>query len=225
MKTRLTVAVVASALLVGTAGLVVAQDAVKVDSAHYKVIFENPSVRVLRVNYAPGATSKMHQHPDSIVVFLADGKTRFESPDGKTQDVEGKANTALYIPATTHKPTNTGTSTNDAILVEFRSPKAGTATLPTQRPNTEIKPLADGPYASASMVTLAPGFSEPAGTTHDFDQVVIALGPTETSLSIAGKPAKTTWKRGDVSFIGRGTPHESKVTSASGQNVVIVAIK
>jgi len=225
MKTGLSVAVVVSALVVATPGLVIAQDAVKTDPAHYKVIFENPSVRVLRIHYAPGATSKMHQHPDSIAVFLADAKTRFLTPDGKTQDIEAKADSATYSAATTHNPTNTGTSAVDAILVEFRSPKPGTATLPTERPNTEIKPLADGPYGSAYLVTLGPKFSEPAGTTHDYDQVVIALGPIDTSLSIAGKPAKTTWTRGDVSFIGRGVAHESKVTGAKGQNVIIVAIK
>jgi quercetin dioxygenase-like cupin family protein len=167
----------------------------------------------------------MHQHPDSIAVFLTGGKTRFETPDGKTQEIEGKADTATYTPAGTHKPSNTGTSDVDAILVEFRSPTPGTAALPTERPNTEIKPLADGPYGAAYLVTLGPKFSEPAGTKHDYDQVVIALGPIETSLAIDGKPAKTTWTRGDATFIGRGVPHESKVTGTKGQNVIIVAIK
>jgi beta-alanine degradation protein BauB len=225
MKTGLSVAIVVSAFVVATPALVIAQDAVKVDPAHYKVVFENPSVRVLKIHYAAGETSKMHQHPDSIAVFLVDGKTRFETPDGKTQDIDAKADSATYSPAGTHKPTNTGTSALDAILVEFRSPKPGTATLPTERPNTQIKPLAEGAYGSAYLVTLAPQFSEPAGTTHDYDQVVIALGPIETSLAIAGKPAKTTWARGDATFIGRGVAHESKVTGATGQNVVIVAIK
>ena len=45
------------------------------------------------------------------------------------------------------------------------------------------------------------------------------------SLSIDGKPAKTTWARGDVQFIGRGTPHEAKNTSGKPVEFVIVAIK
>src|SRR5688572_13210956 len=32
------------------------------------------------------------------------------------------------------------------------------------------------------------------------------------SLAIDGKPAKTTWQRGEVVFIGRGVAHESKNT-------------
>src|SRR5688572_2190633 len=44
-----------------------AQDAVTTDPAHYKVLFENASVRILKIDYAVGAKSKMHKHPDAIV--------------------------------------------------------------------------------------------------------------------------------------------------------------
>jgi len=54
---------------------------------------------------------------------------------------------------------------------------------------------------------------------------VIALGPAEMSLSIDGKPAKTSWARGDVQFIGRGVPHESKNTGGKPVDFIIVAIK
>ena len=36
-----------------------AQDPVKVDPAHYKLLLENPSVRVLQITYPAGATSRM----------------------------------------------------------------------------------------------------------------------------------------------------------------------
>ena len=45
------------------------------------------------------------------------------------------------------------------------------------------------------------------------------------SLSIDGKPAKTTWARGDVQFIGRGVAHESKNTGGKPVEMVIIAIK
>ena len=35
-----------------------AQDAVKVDPAHYKVVFENESVRVLKIGYAPAGRAR-----------------------------------------------------------------------------------------------------------------------------------------------------------------------
>lgn len=202
-----------------------AQDPVKVAPEHYSVITENASVRVLKITYAPGSKAAMHHHPDSIVVPLAASKVRFASPDGKSQDVELAADTAMYTPAGTHSPTNIGTGPVDAILIEFKGAKPGTATLPTGRPNMASKPLAEGPYGTANLNTAAPAFHEPAGTKHDYDQVVIALDAASMSLALDGKPAKTSWKRGDVQFIGRGVAHESKNTGTKPVNFVIIAVK
>jgi len=158
------------------------------------------------------------------VVPLVTSKVRFATPDGKTTDAELAQDSAMYSPAGTHNPKNIGTVPVSAILVEFKGAAPGKATLPTSRPGMTIKPLADGPYGAAFLSTASPSFAEPAGTKHDFDQVVIALGPTPMSLSIDGKPAKTTWKRGEAVFIGRGVAHESKSTGGTA-DVVIVAVR
>jgi len=206
-------------------GAALAQDPVKVDPTHYKVLVDNASVRVLKVDYAPGAKSTMHQHPDSIVVPLSDGKVRFNLPDGKSEDSDLPNESAMYTPAGTHSPTNLGKVRIDAVLVEFKAPKPGTAVLPTTRAGMTIKQLAEGPRAVALRTTADPSFQEPAGSKHDFDQVVIALGPTQMSLSIDGKPARTSWARGDVQFIGRGVAHESKNTGGKPVEYIIIAIK
>jgi oxalate decarboxylase/phosphoglucose isomerase-like protein (cupin superfamily) len=88
-----------------------------------------------------------------------------------------------------------------------------------------MKVLAEGARGSAVRATADPAFHEPAGSTHDFDQLVIALGTGQMSLAIGGKPAKTTWTRGDVAFIPRGTPHESKNAGGKPIDFIIVAIK
>jgi quercetin dioxygenase-like cupin family protein len=213
-----------SALLVWS-GTAFAQDPVKVDPTHYKVVFENASVRVLKVDYAPGSKSIMHQHPDAIVVALSASKVRFATPDGKSTDSELASESAMYTPAGTHSPSNIGTGRVDALLVEFKAAAPGKAALPTSRPNMTIKVLAEGPHATAYRTTADPTFQEPAGTKHDFDQVVIALGSVGLSLSIDGKPAKTTWARGDAVFIGRGVPHEAKNTGGKPGDTIIIAIK
>ena len=202
-----------------------AQDAVKVDPGHYKVLVDNASVRVIKVQFAPGSKSPMHSHPDAMLVALGDAKARFTFPDGKTQDVELTKEAALYTPAFTHAPDNTGTTPVDAILVEFKSKAPGTAALPTSRPGMQIATLVESPRAIAYKTTAAPDFHEAAGTTHDFDQVVIALGSADMSLAVEGKPPVTKWKRGDVRFIGRGVKHESKNTSGKPIEFAIVAIR
>jgi hypothetical protein len=77
----------------------------------------------------------------------------------------------------------------------------------------------------ASVTTADTTFHEAAGAKHEFDQVVIALGPGQLSLAVDGKPAKTTWARGDAVFIGRGVAHEAKNTAGKPVDMVIVAIK
>ena len=203
----------------------VAQDPVKVDPAHYKVVFENASVRLLKIHYPAGEKSAMHQHPDTIVVPLAPSKVRFAMPGGKSEDLDMANESATYAPAGTHSPENIGTGPIEAVLVEFKSAAPGTATLPTSRDNMAMKALAEGPRAVAYRMTADPKFQEPAGSKHDYDQIVIALDSTQMSLAIDGKPAKTTWARGDVQFIGRGVPHEAKNASVKPADFVIVFIR
>jgi beta-alanine degradation protein BauB len=223
MKASYALSMVSLALLY--AGTAWAQDPVKVDSTHYKVMLDNSSVRVLRINYAPGSKSTMHQHPDSIVIPLAASKVRFSTPDGKAQDTDLPSDSAMYTPAGTHSPENIGTERVDAILVEFKAPTPGTASLPASREGMDAKVLAEGPRATAHRVTAAPTFEEPAGSKHDYDQVVIALAPAQMALSLDGKPAKTTWARGDMQFIGRGVAHGSKNMSGKPIEYVIVSVK
>ena len=95
-------------------------DPVKVDAKHYKVEFENESVRVLRISYAPGEKSVMHYHPNAVAVYITDGNTRMTTPDGKTQEMAVKAGAAAWTPAGSHLPQNTGDKRFEVILVELK---------------------------------------------------------------------------------------------------------
>jgi beta-alanine degradation protein BauB len=223
MKSLKPLALVSSILVASAA--IGAQDPVQVDPAHYKVLIDNAVVRVLKINYAVKGTSSMHVHPDAIVLPLAASKVRFATPDGKSEDRDMASETALYTPAGPHKPTNIGTGPIDAILVEFKAKTPGKATLPTSRPGMTINVLAEGPYGMAYKSTAAPTFAEAAGTKHEYDQIVIALGAAQMSLSLDGKPAKTSWVRGDAVFVGHGVAHEAKNTGGKPVDFVIVAIK
>jgi quercetin dioxygenase-like cupin family protein len=206
-------------------GVTLAQDPVNVDAGHYKVLFENATVRALKIDYAAGAKSPMHRHPDAIVVPLKSSKVRFTMPDGTSEERDLASESALYTPAATHSPTNLGTEPIDAVLIEFKAPAPGKAEIPMARPGLGIKVLAEGRYGAAHRITAEPTFQEPPGSKHDYDQVVIALGPSSMWLSIDGKPPKTTWSRGEVTFIGRDIPHEGKNLGDAPADYVIIAIK
>jgi quercetin dioxygenase-like cupin family protein len=202
-----------------------AQDPVKVDSGHYKVLLDNAAVRVLKIAVPVGEKTPMHAHPDAILVPLDSGKARFTMPDGKSEDQELVKETAAYTPAFTHVGANIGATKLDAILVEFKAAAAGTATLPAARPGIQMTPLAESPRALAFKSTAAADFEEPAGTTHEFDQVVIALGAADMTIALEGKTPTTKWQRGDVQFVPRGVKHAAKNTSGKPIEFIIVAIR
>ena len=104
----------------GFSALVHAQDAVKVDAKHYSVVSENAQVRILRVHYGAHEKSIMHSHPATVAVFLTDGKGKFTSPDGKSQDFAVKAGDAMYSAASTHLPENSADQPLDLIVIELK---------------------------------------------------------------------------------------------------------
>ncbi len=97
-----------------------AQDAVKVDPKHYTVISENAELRILKIHYGAHEKSIMHSHPDSVAVALNDSTVQFTTADGKKDIKTFKAGDAVFTPAGTHLPENTGDKGMDIILVELK---------------------------------------------------------------------------------------------------------
>ncbi len=97
-----------------------AQDATKVDAKHYKVVFENDEVRVLRINYGAHEKSVMHYHPEGVAIFLTGGKGKFTFPDGTTQNIEWNAGDTIWMPATKHLPENLSDEPFELIQVEMK---------------------------------------------------------------------------------------------------------
>lgn len=104
-----------------------AQDAVKVDAKHYKVLLENDQVRVLRIKYNPKEKSVMHEHPANVVVFLSGSQTKFTLADGSTTEASPKPGEVGFGEAVKHLPENIGNTPVDAVLVELKSKAAMTA--------------------------------------------------------------------------------------------------
>ena len=201
-----------------------AQDPVTVNPKNYHIVVDNPQVRVLHVIVGPGEKTVMHEHPDNVTVLLTDGKITFTGADGKSETRETKAGQAMWSGAQKHMGTNAGTTALEAIVVELKGTAAPKAVLPASRPNIARTTLLENPRADVFKFTADAAFKEAPGTTHDYDQVLIALAPTAISLDVDGK-TKTTWKPGDVAFIGRGQKHQAQNTSGKPQDMVVVAIK
>ncbi len=96
--------------------------AVAADPDHYAVEFENDVARLLRITYGPGETSVMHEHPETCSVSLTDASWSMTAPSGEVTEEDPSSIGAISCenPASVHSPANTGTSTNEVILVEWK---------------------------------------------------------------------------------------------------------
>src|SRR5690349_7282800 len=99
-----------------------AQDPVKVDPAHHKVEIDNADVRVLRIVFAPGETAPLHEHPNSVAVFLAGGTTRLTPPGQKPTENPQQRGDVVLVNAGKHTVVNTGKTRTEIILVELKKP-------------------------------------------------------------------------------------------------------
>lgn len=203
-----------------------AQDPVKVDAKHYKVVAENERVRVLKATYGAGEKSVMHEHPDAFAVYLTDTKVRFHLPDGTSApDATGKAGDVLVTPAGKHSPENLGAAI-EVFVVEVKpgvktpEPVKGAVPPPSGAGVTRTT-IVTGPHGEAVLMKTEAGFSEPAGSTHEYDAVVVPMTGTGADLTMGGKTV--TMKKGGAYLISRGAPHAVK--STSGGETVVVYIK
>lgn len=97
-----------------------AQDPVTVDPAHHKVEFENSQVRVLRITFGPGEKAPLHDHPDSVAVFMSDQQNRVTPQGAAPNDTPRKRGETLAVAAGKHTVENTGANRSEVILVELK---------------------------------------------------------------------------------------------------------
>ncbi|SEA40801.1 MULTISPECIES: cytoplasmic protein [Acidovorax] len=111
------------ALQVAGAG---AQNAVATDGDKYKVILENPCVRVLDYRDQPGDKTHQHHHPGFVLYALSAFERMLTLPDGKVLRRSFKAGDVMWSDAQTHIGENIGTTPTHVVIVEMKSaPVAG----------------------------------------------------------------------------------------------------
>ena len=127
----------AASLVIFCSAIALAQDPVKVDPKHYKLVTENDKVRVLRITYGPKEKSVMHDHPGSVAVLLTDQNVRFHTPDGKSEVVTAKAKEAIWSLAGKHLPENLSEKPLEGILVELKGKPAAAPAPPKAPPKKQ----------------------------------------------------------------------------------------
>ena len=85
----------------------------------YRVLFENERVRVLQYHDRPRHRTRLHGHPDSVMVTLSSFRRRLGG-GGREVDVELGAGEARWLDAQTHYGENIGDTETRAIFVELK---------------------------------------------------------------------------------------------------------
>ena len=85
----------------------------------YEFINESNRMRVLKVTFKPGDTAKMHHHPEHMAYVLKGGKLKLTSK-GKTQEMDLKDSSAVFLEEQNHEATNIGKTTIELIVIELK---------------------------------------------------------------------------------------------------------
>jgi quercetin dioxygenase-like cupin family protein len=94
-----------------------AQDATKAEPKHYKLAFENEQVQVVYIHYGPHEKSRLHSHPQGVVVNITEARLLFTDQDGKTQEVYAKPGEARWFPPVRHTVENLGETAYSGVYI------------------------------------------------------------------------------------------------------------
>jgi len=97
-----------------------AQDAVETDGDKYKVLLDNPCVRVLEYRDEPSQKTHQHHHPAFVLYALRPFERIIHLPDGKAINRSFKAGDVIWSPAQTHIGENVGSTPTHALIVESK---------------------------------------------------------------------------------------------------------
>lgn len=99
-----------------------ANDALRVDPKHYKLEFDKPQVRVLRLKLGPHeSTPLVATTANSVVVFMNDQEFRTKDAAGKSETATHKAGDAVWQTTGTSIIENTGATPLEMVFVELKS--------------------------------------------------------------------------------------------------------
>lgn len=197
---------------------VLAQDPVKVDPAHHKVEFEDDQIRVLRITFAPGDKSVMHNHPNAVAVFLTDSTLTQNVSAGNVPSGPRKAGDVVAVEPFTHTPENTGDTPTEVILVEFKQ-KPGMAMASAKEGADNSTKVDPGHYKQeidndqVRVIRARYGAGEKSVMHHHPRVVAIYLKGGDTAFTLPdGTTREAAGKPGDVNVM----PAESHLPQNRG---------
>lgn len=129
LKRRITLRFIVAALTLAVTLAVVSPaasqqddlDVLKVIPENYKLVIDNPFVRVIEARVPPGTTEKPHRHLRGVSVCMTEYTVESRPlPDGQWTRSERKLGTVYWSEASLHQLRNVGNTTSHTIRVELK---------------------------------------------------------------------------------------------------------
>ncbi len=79
-------------------------------------------MRIVMVDYKPGAESALHSHPDLVMYTISPAKAEFTEKDGTKRVMTLDKGMSVVVPAGTHSVKNVGNNNTKVVLVEVNRP-------------------------------------------------------------------------------------------------------
>lgn len=95
-------------------------DIVAIAPESHRVIFENDTIRMLKVTLKPGETVGMHRNPENVNYILKPGTLRLINADGSAVDVELSEGQVIPAPESSHAVENVGGTEVQTVCVELK---------------------------------------------------------------------------------------------------------
>jgi len=103
------------------AGRVTQVDAVSVSPDRFKVLLENPHVRVIEYVLLPGERDQWHTHPPKVSYVVGGGTLRITTEDGQSFLTDEKTGSATWMDTLgRHYAQNVGKTAVRIVLVEVK---------------------------------------------------------------------------------------------------------
>jgi hypothetical protein len=97
------------------------QDVLKVIPENYKLILDNPFVRVIEARVPPGTVEPPHRHMRGISVCMTEYTIESRTlPDGDWVRSERKLGTVYWSESSLHQLRNVGKTTSHTIRIELK---------------------------------------------------------------------------------------------------------
>jgi quercetin dioxygenase-like cupin family protein len=95
-------------------------DIVAIAPQSHQIIFENDTIRVLKVTVSPGGTVGMHRNPENVNYILKSGTLRLTGLDGSVVDIQLSEGQVIPAPKGSHAVENIGDTEVQTVCIEMK---------------------------------------------------------------------------------------------------------